>query len=73
MEYPADTVLVELGLVKEADLAAHLSDYLGVPALEQLPTNAANDLINAAGMPFLEANHLVPLGLEDGYRIHWRI
>ncbi|MEL6818616.1 MAG: GspE/PulE family protein [Pseudomonadota bacterium] len=66
MEYPADTVLVELGLVKEADLAAHLSDYLGVPALEQLPANAANDLINAAGMSFLEANHLVPLGLEDG-------
>ncbi|MEO1702967.1 MAG: GspE/PulE family protein [Pseudomonadota bacterium] len=66
MEYPADTVLVELGLVKEAELAAHLSDYLGVPPLAQFPDSAPQDLINAAGLSFLETNHLVPLGLEDG-------
>ncbi|MCB1385655.1 MAG: type II/IV secretion system protein [Nitratireductor sp.] len=66
MAYPADTVLVELGLVKEAELARHLSAYLGVPYLADLPDEPDASILDPASLEFLEANHLVPLERRDG-------
>ena len=33
-DHPADTVLIELGLTRETDLARHFSSFLQVPELE---------------------------------------
>ncbi len=62
--HPADTVLIELGLTREKDLAAHLSEYLNQPLLEQIPDEIDSALIDQVGLNFLESNHVIPVALS---------
>jgi len=63
--HPLDTVLTELGLLREDEFAAHLSAFLNVPAQADFP-ELDRQLLAAAGIPFLEDNALIPLALEGG-------
>ena len=64
-DHPSDTVLIELGLTREGDLARHLSSFLDLPVLEQLPDEIEMPLIRSVGLNFLEANHVIPLALSQ--------
>jgi general secretion pathway protein E len=64
-DHPVDTVFIELGLLREVDLAQHLSAYLGLPALAAIPEAIDLALVRGVGMGFLETNHLLPLSLEE--------
>lgn len=70
VDHPADTVLIELGLVREADLARYLSDFFEVEHNESLPDEINPALIDAAGFSFLEANAVLPISIDrDGVRL----
>lgn len=62
--HPLDTVLTELGLLREDELATHLSTYLKVPPQADFP-ELDRQLLAAAGIGFLEDNALVPVALDD--------
>lgn len=57
--HAADTVLIELGLVREADLARHLAAFLQVP--EAKLADADTGLAAEAGLAFVETNQVLPL------------
>jgi general secretion pathway protein E len=63
--HAADTVLIELGLTRETDLARHLSDFLGVPELRLTPDAVDRALVETVGLGFLETNQVLPLALSD--------
>ena len=60
-DHPVDTVLIELGLLREADLALHLSSFLDLPVLPGIPDEIDVSLVRSVGLNFLEANHVLPL------------
>jgi general secretion pathway protein E len=62
---PADTVLIELGLMREADVAAQLSAFLGLPGLTLTPEAVDRGLLEQVGLGFVEANQVLPLALTD--------
>jgi general secretion pathway protein E len=64
-DHPADTVLIELGLLREADLAQHLSSFLDVPVLPGVPDEIDISLVRSVGLNFLEANHVLPIELSQ--------
>jgi general secretion pathway protein E len=64
-DHPADTVLIELGLTREGDLARYLSDFLGLPDPRISPEGIDRDLAEAVGLGFVEINQILPLGLTD--------
>jgi general secretion pathway protein E len=63
--HPADTVLVELGLMREADLAAQLAAFLGLPELRLTPEAVDRALVEQIGLGFVESNQVLPLALTD--------
>jgi len=63
--HSADTVFIELGLLREIDLAQHLSAFLGVPALPTVPEDVDMALVRSVGMTFLEANHVLPIAFVE--------
>ncbi len=65
-QHPADTILIELGLVREDDLAHHLAVFFQVPVSLALPEDTDPQLLEATGTDFLEANEIVPLRGDDG-------
>ena len=64
-DHPADTVLIELGLTRETDLAQHFSSFLNLPVMDRIPDEFETSLIRAVGLSFLEANHVLPLSLSE--------
>jgi general secretion pathway protein E len=64
-DHPADTVLIELGLTRETDLARHFSSFLQVPELEGIAGEIDPALIESVGIDFLEANHVLPLAVSE--------
>lgn len=64
-DHPVDTVFIELGLMREADLAQQLSTFLGVPLLPAVPEEVDVALVRGMGMPFLEMNQVLPIALTD--------
>ena len=64
-DHPVDTVFIELGLMREADLAQHLSAFLGVPALPGVPDEIDMALVRSLGTPFLETNQVLPFAFAD--------
>ncbi|SMH41673.1 GspE/PulE family protein [Mesorhizobium australicum] len=63
--HPVDTVFIELGLLRESDLAQHLSAFLGVPVLPAVPDEVDLALVRGIGMNFLEANQVLPLAFVE--------
>jgi general secretion pathway protein E len=61
--HPLDIVLTELGLLREDELANHLSSFLKILLLADVP-DLDPQLIGSVGMPFLEDNAVIPLSLE---------
>ena len=59
--HAVDTVFIELGLLRETDLAQHLSAFLGVPSLPAVPEDVDMALVRSVGMTFLEANQVLPI------------
>lgn len=66
-DHPTDTVLIELGLTKEKDLAVHLNRFFGFPNLETVPDNIDDSLLENADFEYLETNEILPLeiGIDD--------
>ncbi|MDN2566019.1 GspE/PulE family protein [Aquibium sp. A9E412] len=64
-DHPADTVLIELGLTRETDLAGHMATFFGLPVAERIPDELETALIQKVGFGFLESNHVLPLALTD--------
>jgi general secretion pathway protein E len=62
--HPLDTVLTELGLLREDELALHLSAFLKVPLQTEF-VELDQQLLATAGILFLEDNALIPLGVDD--------
>lgn len=62
--HPADTVLIELGLTREGDLARHLSEFLKLPVLEAIPDDIDPDLVGRVGLNFLETNQVIPVAIS---------
>lgn len=62
--HPFDTVLTELGLIGEQDLARHLSEFLNIPVGEQAlePDETA---IGEISLEYLRDNAVLPLRFED--------
>jgi general secretion pathway protein E len=65
IDHPADTVLIELGLMREADLARYLSQFLRLPEVHLGEAGLDRDLVEQVGIGFLEANQVLPLALTD--------
>lgn len=63
--HPADTVLIELGLTREGDLAAYLSEFLNLPVLDRIPDQIDELLLEQVGIGFLESNQVIPITLEE--------
>ena len=63
--HPADTVLIELGLTRENNLALYFSEFLDLPVVEQLPNDIDPALIVQVDLNFLESNQVLPIGFED--------
>lgn len=61
---PLDMVLTELGLLREDQLAAQLSEILQLPSLAELPELDA-DLVTQVGSGFCAFNAIVPLAASD--------
>lgn len=60
-----DTVMTELGLLGEQDLAEHLSRFLDVPILERISDEVDADLLAAIGSEFACSHAILPLELDD--------
>ncbi|MCV3243108.1 GspE/PulE family protein [Mesorhizobium sp. ZC-5] len=61
--HPLDTVLTELGLLREDELASHLTVFLKLPGPGDF-ADLDQALINSAGLQFCEDNAIIPLALE---------
>ncbi|MDA4848839.1 GspE/PulE family protein [Hoeflea poritis] len=60
-----DTVLVELGLVREEDLARHLAVYSGIRMHRLSRPDLSDDLIERIGVGFLTNAGIVPITRND--------
>lgn len=58
-----DTVVTELGLLREDELAAHLRAFLNLGNLTDIP-DPDEQLLASAGMSFLQDNAVIPLSFE---------
>lgn len=63
-DHPADTVLIELGLTKEADLAVYLNKFLGLPEQVAIPDDIDPNMLERAGFDYLENSEILPLGMD---------
>lgn len=58
-----DTVITELGLLREDELAIHLGAFLNLKSSRDIP-ESDEQLLASAGMTFLEDNAVIPLSIE---------
>ncbi|RWM12887.1 MAG: type II/IV secretion system protein [Mesorhizobium sp.] len=64
--HPLDTVLIELGLMREEAFAAQAAQYFGTTVAESLVAALDPDRSAAIGLNFLVARAIVPLRGDDG-------
>ena len=65
-DHPADTLLIELGLTREVELAGHMADFLGLASATLDGGTLDGALLERIGPAFCEAHHILPVGLDDG-------
>ncbi len=63
--HPADTVLTELGLAREAELAGYMAEFLGLGTATIKIGTLDHALIETVGPAFLEAQQILPLELAE--------
>ncbi|MGX5805656.1 GspE/PulE family protein [Bradyrhizobium sp. Arg314] len=63
--HPFDTVMTELGLIGEKELADSLCRYLGVPPLAEAPEDIDPDLLASVPLTYWRENGVLPLELDE--------
>jgi len=62
---PFDTVVTELGLLREDELASHLSAFLEIPPVQDDIGSAAEEGIGGVSLGYLQEHALLPLGMSE--------
>jgi general secretion pathway protein E len=60
--HPLDTVVVELGLMREETLARAFAEYIGVETIEQFLADIDRERVRGIGLEYLKAASALPLG-----------
>lgn len=63
--HPFDTVMTELGLLGEQELAIQLSRFLELPTIDEVPQLVGQDLLSTIAPSYLEEHALLPLELDQ--------
>lgn len=63
--HPFDTVMTELGLIGEKELAESLCRFLGVPPLAEVPDEIDPELLASVPLTYLRENGILPLGKDE--------
>ncbi len=63
-DHAADTVMIELGLTKEEDLANYLNRFFNLPKMQAIPDDIHQELFEKVGFEYLQTNEILPLELE---------
>ncbi|CDX21259.1 Type II secretion system protein E [Mesorhizobium plurifarium] len=63
--HPFDTVMTELGLIGEQELASSLCRFLDVPMLAELPEPLSPQMLASVPLSYLKENAVLPLEMDD--------
>lgn len=63
--HPFDTVMTELGLLGEQELAVQLSQFLDVPQVSEVPELVGKDIFSAMTPGYLHEHALLPLEIDQ--------
>ncbi|TGR84235.1 type II/IV secretion system protein [Mesorhizobium sp. M2D.F.Ca.ET.223.01.1.1] len=63
--HPFDTVMTELGLIGEQELASSLCRFLDVPMLAELPQELSPQMLASVPLSYLKENAVLPLEMDD--------
>ncbi|MDX8525889.1 GspE/PulE family protein [Mesorhizobium sp. MSK_1335] len=63
--HPFDTVMTELGLIGEQDLANSLCRFLDVPVLAEAPQQLSPQMLAGVPLSYLKENAVLPLEMDD--------
>ncbi|WP_217568738.1 GspE/PulE family protein [Mesorhizobium sp. GbtcB19] len=63
--HPFDTVMTELGLIGEQELASSLCRFLDVPMLADLPKELSPQMLAGVPLSYLKENAVLPLEMND--------
>ncbi|TGP85418.1 MULTISPECIES: GspE/PulE family protein [unclassified Mesorhizobium] len=63
--HPFDTVMTELGLIGEQELASSLCRFLDVPMLGELPEELSPQMLSSVPLSYLKENAVLPLEMDD--------
>lgn len=64
--HPLDTVMTELGLIGEQELADSLSRYLKAPTPVEIPEQISPEVLAGISLAYLRENAILPLKMEAG-------
>jgi general secretion pathway protein E len=63
--HPLDTVLIELGLVREDRLYEHFAGFLDIPALAELDVEPDLEVLDRVGIDFLLSAAVLPISTKE--------
>jgi len=63
--HPFDTVMTELGLIGEQELAASLCRFLDMPMLAEVPEQLSPQMLAGVPLSYLKENAVLPLEMDD--------
>ncbi|QPC90769.1 GspE/PulE family protein [Mesorhizobium sp. INR15] len=63
--HPFDTVMTELGLIGEQDLANNLCRFLDVPLLAEVPEQFSPEMLASVPLAYLRENAVLPLEMDE--------
>ncbi|PBC08189.1 GspE/PulE family protein [Mesorhizobium sp. WSM3859] len=63
--HPFDTVMTELGLIGEQELASSLCRFLDVPMLAELPEELRPQILASVPLSYLKENAVLPLEMDE--------
>ncbi|MBZ9768409.1 GspE/PulE family protein [Mesorhizobium sp. CA6] len=63
--HPFDTVMTELGLIGEQELASSLCRFLDVPMLAELPEELSPQMLASVPLSYLKEDAVLPLEMDD--------
>lgn len=63
--HPFDTVMTELGLIGEQELANNLCRFLDVPVLTEVPEQLSPQMLASVPLAYLRENAVLPLEMDE--------
>ncbi|TGQ73018.1 type II/IV secretion system protein [Mesorhizobium sp. M00.F.Ca.ET.186.01.1.1] len=63
--HPFDTVMTELGLIGEQELANNLCRFLDVPVLAEVPEQLSPQMLASVPLSYLRENAVLPLEMDE--------